>query len=262
MTGRFLMMAGLLAMLGTAGCGGGDEQALPEGMVELASATADLTASGRMDTVRLLGRPTDAGGAFHEDFTLLASRSPRTWALPNGAASGYSPQLSLADVTGDGRPEALVSADTGGSGGMIAAAVVMVVAHGDGWRFRNVFDVEAGPAPELVGGFVAGEAAELEVRAPGLPPRQETLDLRGRYTDLGDQSPFDTRGAVRTPVQLWGGAVMAVSAVTLDDGRPALRLVQQVRGVSNADRLAEVTTDLVWERATWTTAGVVVRPLP
>ncbi len=55
---------------------------------------------------------------------------------------------------------------------------------------------------------------------------------------------------------------MSLAPVTLDDGRPALRLIQQLRGVSNADRLAEVTTLLVWERATWVAESVVVRALP
>ncbi|MEZ4386148.1 MAG: hypothetical protein R3D98_00955 [Candidatus Krumholzibacteriia bacterium] len=250
-----------LLAVALAGCTGEKAAPLPEGMVTLATAAAELNAAKGPDAVRLIGRVPDAASAFRDDLGLAVGGSPRLWPLPSAASSGYEPQLVLADVTGDGVPEAIVTAASGGSGGLVNAAVVMIAAHGEQWRFRNLFDSETGPLPDLAGGFVAGAKAELQIRAPGHAPRHETLDLAGRYAELGAEAPFAADGTLRRPVQLWGGAVMAVAPVVLAGGRPALQLVQQVRGVSNADRLATVTTDLVWEHGDWTTATVTVEAL-
>jgi hypothetical protein len=259
---RMIMVAAAAFLIsGLGGCGSSDELPIPDGLVLLTTASADLDRDGAADTVRLLGRADDPDSPFRDHLTLMMATAPRLWLLPSEASAAYEPRLALVDVTGDGRPEAIVTGSSGGSGGMVIAAVVMIVPHGDRWRFRNVYDTATGPWPELGGELVAGQSAELVVRAPGLEPQRQTLDLAGRYAGLGDQGPYDETGELREPVALWGEGLMAVEPVRLANGRPALRVVQQVRGVSNADRLATVATTLVWEKAAWTAHEVQIEPL-
>jgi hypothetical protein len=251
------------ASLVVAGCGGDMPLPLPDGHLVLATVDADLDGDGRDDRVHLVGQaPTD--GAFRGDLGLVvAGESARLWPLPSAASGGYEPSLVAADVTGDGRPELVVSAATGGSGGLVAAAVIATDRRdAGGWRFTAILDAESRAIPSVGGALTDGFVADLVVTAPGLDDRTERLDLSGRREDYLATGTYDTTGVLAEPAAIWGDGVMGFEPVGADAGGPGVQLVQQARGVSNADRLAEVRTLLVWRDGAWVAADIAIRPLP
>mgnify|MGYP001815538168 CR=1 FL=1 len=257
---RFLPVILAILVPFCGGCGDQPAAELPAGYLVLAEARGDL-GGGESTLVRLVGRAGPGEGPFREDFRLAVGRSSQLWPLPSACAAGYGPGLALVDVTGDGRPEAVDTADTGGSGGLVGAVVVAIAPDGGHWRCRSLFDNESGVRPALTVVLVDGFTARLEIRAPGLPDRREVLDLAGRRDRYLATGVYTEDGELAAPVAIWGDALMAVEPLRADAGGPGLRLVQQPRGASNADRLAEVVTVLVWRERTWHAADVAVRPL-
>ena len=252
--------AGLILTLAlTAACG--DHPApLPGGYVVLTSLSADLDGQGDVVRVSLVGRGV-AGGPFREDLALQVDGAG-VWPLPGAVAAGYGPRLDLGDVTGDGRADLLVVADTGGSGGIVAACVVEVGPGGPhGRTLRSVWDSETGPRPRLGGALQDGPRARLVLDLPGAAPRETILDLAHRLPRYLTMGVCDSTGALRRPVEIWGDAVMGVDVAAAADGGPGLRLVQQPRGVANVDRLATVASMLVLDGG-WRAASVTVDPLP
>jgi len=247
--------------IGLGACGGEDLAPLPEGFQVLAARRGDLDGDGREETVRLIGHAPAPDSAFRDDLCLLIGDSAGLWPLPSAAAAGYDPVLALADATGDGRDEIVITAATGGSGGLVAAAVVAAARGAGGWDCRTVFEAANGARPRLGGALADGFRATLEVTAPGLAPRTEPLDLRGRRAAYLAAGVYDSTGVLLRPIAIWGDAVTGLSVVTPAESGPGLRLVQQVRGATNADRLAEVTTVLVWRDGGWQAAALTVRPL-
>ncbi len=251
----------MIAILILAGCGGDSSTPLPEGFEVLSQARGDLDGDGRPESVRLVGRGAVGESLFREDLCLAVDGSAVLWPLPSSSSSGYGATLALVDVTGDGRQEVLVTADTGGSGGIVAGAVVRVDRETDTWSYRTLLDSEAGPRPVFDGALADDCVARLEIRSPGVSPHREQLDLNHRRDRYIEDGVYDAAGVLREPVAIWGDAIMGLEPVAADEGGPGVRLIQQARGVANADRLAEITTVLVWDGETWVTARISVRQL-
>ncbi len=250
----------LVATILLGGCERDAEPVLPEGFAVLAEASADLDGDGRDESVRLVGRGA-ADSPFREDLCLVVGPSAHLWPLPSAAAGGYGPQLQLVDVTGDGSPEIIVTADTGGSGGMVAAAVVTARPDGKAWTLHTVFDSESGPRPRFAGALVDGFAAEMEVTAPGLPRKQESLDLAARREIYLQTGVYDEHGTLQHKVEIWGDALMSLTPVAASAGGPGLQAVQQARGTSNADRLVEIRTLMVWKESQWQAVSLTLTPI-
>jgi len=257
---RFAWSLWLIPVLLLSSCGDEAEPVLSAGFSVLAEIRGDLDGDGRQETVRLIGRgEVDSG--FREDLRLVVGPASLFWPLPSAASSGYQPALMLADVTGDGHDEVVMTAATGGSGGMVAAMVATVSRGNDRWEFTSIFDPESRAIPRFGGSLANGFVASLEVTAPGLDRQVQRLDLAGRRDFYLASGAYDEAGKLQKPVEIWGDGLMALAPAATADGGPGLHLIQQPRGVANVDRLAEVRTLLVWRDGGWLAADVVVRPL-
>jgi hypothetical protein len=249
----------ILALVMVAACA--DRPApLPEGFAVLATLSADLDGAGDVVRVSLVGRGAP-DSPLRENLALQVDGGG-IWPLPAAASVGYAPRLDLGDVSGDGRADLLVTADTGGSGGIVAACVVEIGPRGPkGRTLRGVWDSETGPRPRFGGALRDGPRAVLVMDLPGAAPREVELDLADRLPRYLETGVCDSTGALLRAVDVWGDAVMQVDVAAPADGGPGLHLIQQPRGVANADRLAVVSSLLVLDGG-WRTLSVTVEPLP
>jgi hypothetical protein len=257
-----LLLSSILVtiLVAPAGCSRDNAIELPDGLQVLAESRGDLDGDGREETVRLVGRRAE-DSPFCEDLALAVEPAWRLWPLPTAAATGYAPELRLTDLTGDDTEEILLTADTGGSGGLVNAAVVIASREGEVWSLRRIYDAQSGPVPTLEGALTDGFAARLEITAPGFDRREETLDLSSRRSFYLETGIYDEDGKLLREVPIWGDALMAVAPLSAAAGGPGLQITQQPRGAANADRLAEVRTLLVWRDDRWEAIAVYVLPL-
>ena len=71
-----------------------------------------------------------------------------------------------------------------------------------------------------------------------------------------------TRSSEQKEIKLWGGSYGLLAPVDRDgDGVFDLRCIQQVRGESNADRVAEIRSVLAWSKGAWEVVETEVAPL-
>ena len=221
-----------------------------EPLVILGKDRADIHDTGGRRTISLLGEPFGDGAAFMKALYLhIDTGDPANdvvLMLPSPTGSGYGPSLALRDFTGDGIPEAFVTASTGGSGGIVNALVVSLT----GTRHRVIFDSGTSTAPTFSGTIGADGTAHLLIG-----------ETRETHT-FTRQSPVTSDAGEGKKIDLWGGSYGLIEPVDMDgDGVFELRGVQQVRGASNADRVAEIRSILAWSRDGWEVREAVVAPL-
>jgi len=253
-----LLTISLLLLFLTA-CNKAPEDSIPEGFTVLATAQGDLDGDHRPETIRLVGRAAMPDSPFQEDLSLAVGTT--LWPMPTAAASGYEPMLTVLDITGDGRDEVLVVAPTGGSGGLVAAAVMRASPANRQWRFHTIFDSESSLVPRLSGSFEDGFTANLIVESPGGHREIAAIDLANRRDQYLEIKVYDAAGSLLKPVDIWGDGLMGMEPVIIAGEPQGLRLTQQPRGASNADRLALITTVISCQGDTWSTISLEITPV-
>jgi hypothetical protein len=228
-----------------------------EPLVILGEDRTDIPGTVGQQTVSLLGEPFDGGAAFMKALYLhIDTGGPATdvaLMLPSPTGSGYGPSLALRDFTGDGIPEAFVTASTGGSGGIVNALVVSLIST----RNCVIFDSGTSIAPTFSGTIGADGIVHLLIEETRethtfTRPKGTTSHRRSASPDTGE----------RTDIELWGGSYGSLAPVDSDgDGVFELRGIQQVRGESNADRVAVIRSILAWSRDGWEVVETEVVPL-
>ena len=228
-----------------------------EPLVILDDGRADILGAGDPQTVTLLGEPFGGGASFIKALCLhidtVDPASDVALMLPSPSGSGYGPAMVIRDFTGDRIPEVFVTASTGGSGGIVNALVVSF----DGNRPRVIFDSGTSMKPTFSG--IIGEDGTLRLY---IEEAQEThlIPLSDRGPSSRDNSSLETGD--RKEVEVWGGSYGLLEPVDRDgDGVFELRCIQQVRGASNADRVAEIRSILSWSQGGWEVLETEVVPL-
>lgn len=175
--------------------------------------------------------------------------------LAEGSAEGYQPEIMLRDFTGDGLADVFVRAATGGSGGIYNAVIYSYA----GGIAAKVFDTAVNAPPVFRGSLIDGYKATLHVEVPATDVELDLSDRRALYDEL----EVYNEGVVAKPTELWGEAYGLIEPVdSTGDGTFELRVVQQVRATSNADRVAEITSILDFVEGSWTVIASEVKPLP
>ena len=206
--------------------------------------------------ITLIGMPFQRGSIFMERLYLViedtAGSLQTVTELPTG---GYEPQLELVDLNGDGSNDAFISVPTGGSGG-ISAFLAYSLGDDPPQPFLNTEEEEP---IEFTGQFEPGYTASVTVEGWDKSFTVELDTENEEYDELG----IYRNGELLHPVELWGGGFSAMVPERIDDDDSfALRCQQQIRGVSNADRIALVTALLQYDAGNWIPLEIAVKALP
>ncbi|EYE87819.1 hypothetical protein Q428_11220 [Fervidicella metallireducens AeB] len=162
--------------------------------------------------------------------------------------SGYNSSLFIGDFSGDKVKDIFVSADTGGSGGIVNHTIV---------TFKNdkpviIFSEDNNEGLKLEGKFIDDFKAEI---TSNLINKKFIIDVSANkkeytetkvYTKDGKESYlYDESGKVLTDYTVWGTPFSLLKPIDYDgDGTYSLEGYQRISGTCNADTISNVIS--IW----------------
>jgi len=212
--------------------------------------TADVTGDGRQDSIVLIGeKGEDAGSPYFTKLRLLVTPGDGQAPISLTMEGGYNPHLTLCDVDGDKLPELYVSAETGGSGGLI-----------DHYLYSLRGGVAAAlPLPEplqVEATFKKNYAVKLKLKETG---KSYTIGFKEKKADYDEFGVYHN-GKLVKPFIVGVNDFGRLEPVDTDsDGVCELEGVQRITGIANADTVAYITSVWKWRNHAWTLMQAAIR---
>lgn len=212
----------------------------------LSEAIGDIDGDGVEEVVDLMGNPLVDKSSYMGDMYLIVRETGAAGAnrvkyyyRPQNLG-GYNAYLTLADVTGDGYPDVIIAAPSGGSGGMVSYRILDVI---DG-KLQEVFGQEENRGVSMVGTYLPDYRASLSF--PDLK-QDMVLDLSGEKDAYRNLNVYNEDGSLKeSGLRPYIQNLSQLSALDVNgDGVDEVVTIQKVLGVLNADPLGFVRT--VWE---------------
>lgn len=228
---------------------------LPENTVVLQEIICDITGDGVADRLILAGSKETISANYFRNLALaFMDGATGKKDVQSLSMAGYSPQIKPVFLLSKETPAFLVSAPTGGSGGIVDNRIVSF----------------AGGLPQIL--FNANNNKGLSIEGIFLPDYQ----VRITFLELGQSITFDRTYAKADyqrlglytedgiPTGKKGGTpwIDPFSALTVvdsnQDGFDELRGIQQLSGAYHADRLGTVTSIWFYENGQWRIGDILV----
>jgi len=204
----------------------------------------DVNGDGMAETVLLIGvQPDGPQGLFCRDISLLIQLPCWDYCacVPLGSSTGYGPTLFLADFTGSGFEDIMVSIDSGGSGGY---AYYYIFSYAN-CRLEKLFDFEMFNAASQYRVEYADDyrVNVISERTQQLWP----LDISCRDAQYLSEI-YSPAGELLSPLC---GSVMPLGLLLPQydrfSGCMSLQAMQSITGMYAADVLGYVYTTCRWE---------------
>ncbi|WP_337383420.1 hypothetical protein [Acidaminococcus timonensis] len=212
----------------------------------ISEAIGDIDGDGVDEVVDLMGNPVVDGSSFMGDMYLVAREvnaanpSKVKYYYRPRDLGGYNAYLTLADVTGNGWPNIIIAAPSGGSGGMVSYRILDVQ---DG-RMEEIFGPEENKGVAMVGTYLPEYQVKLSF--PNLT-QDIILDVSNEKEAYRNLNVYNADGSLkdsglRPTIQ----NLSQLSALDVNgDGMDEVVTLQKVVGVTNSDPLGVVRT--VWD---------------
>lgn len=212
----------------------------------ISEAIGDIDGDGVDEVVDLMGNPVVDGSSFMGDMYLVAKEvnaanpSKVKYYYRPRDLGGYNAYLTLADVTGNGWPNIIIAAPSGGSGGMVSYRILDVQ---DG-RMEEIFGPEENKGVSMVGTYLPDYQVKLSF--PNLT-QDIILDVSNEKEAYRNLNVYNADGSLkdsglRPTIQ----NLSQLSALDVNgDGMDEVVTLQKVVGVTNSDPLGVVRT--VWD---------------
>lgn len=212
----------------------------------ISEAIGDIDGDGVDEVVDLMGNPVVDGSSFMGDMYLVAREvnaanpSKVKYYYRPRDLGGYNAYLTLADVTGNGWPNIIIAAPSGGSGGMVSYRILDVQ---DG-KMEEIFGPEENKGVSMVGTYLPDYQVKLSF--PNLT-QDIILDVSNEKEAYRNLNVYNADGSLkdsglRPTIQ----NLSQLSALDVNgDGMDEVVTLQKVVGVTNSDSLGVVRT--VWD---------------
>ena len=227
---------------------------LPTDTYILASATADVTGDGTADAITITGRKATTETRYASKMALVIydNQTEQSYSLDLDMG-GYEGKLFVGDFTGDHIADILVSAPTGGSGGIVDHRIATFSDN----QPTLIFKKEDNKGASFSGQFLEGWKAEITNIETGKSIIIETGRNRPDYIRLGI---YDEAGHVlKHTTKPWHYPFSRLDPIDPDnDGTYELKGYQRIVGAYNADPLAEVESQWKYENNSWTVRHIKV----
>ncbi|MFY0543936.1 hypothetical protein [Brevibacillus sp. H7] len=221
----------------------------PAGYEEISRYEVDVTGDGKNDQVKLLGKRFEQASPFFQSLLVHVDNPVTQKQSVFTAEGGYGPKLEFCDFTGGKVNEILLSADTGGSGGIVIYSLFSL--KGD-----NPVTLTVPPPLTIDGQFADKYKVNLTMKETN---KAYTIDLRDRRQQY-DQLGLYRKEKLVKPTGVMPNAYHLLKPVDSNrDGVCELQGVQRVAGVANADTIAYVTSLWKWQEDKWMLQDVSVQ---
>jgi len=228
---------------------------LPVNAVILQEVVCDLTGDEVGDTVLLTGSKETISAKYFRHLTLaFMDGATGSQAVQPLSMAGYSPYLKPVYLLDKNSPAFLVSAPTGGSGGIVDNRIVSFA----GGVPQVLFDAANNKGVTIEGDFLPNYQIRITFPELGQSITFDRSYARGDYQRLGLYTEEGTpTGSKRsTP---WIDPFSSLTVLDRNkDGLSQLRGIQQIAGAYHADRLATVTSTWSYTNGQWQLGEVVV----
>lgn len=197
----------------------------------------DVDGDGKEEEIYLMGTPM-TGGNFMGDAYVL-TREPgnpkvKSFVRPKDLG-GYNGSLSLADVTGDGVKDLLITMPTGGSGGIVDYRIINFV----GPEPKEIFTREDNEGTSVNGQFLPDYKVELhfpELKTTTVVDISNKKDMYKGLRAYDDEGNLLSGGFVP-----YAGNLSSLLLSDVDgDGIAEAVTTQRVAGVNNTDTLGYI----------------------
>lgn len=223
------------------------ELQLPDGRYIIDSAMADVTGDGVSDTIYLVGHKDKSSDKFVDNMSLVirdgAAHDLKTVDL-NGF-SGYEGKIFVGDFTGDKVSDIMISAPTGGSGGIEGHIIVNYNLP----EPAIIFDQKNNRGAVFTGNFVDDYKAQLTNENTG---RSIVLDLENKKDFYVQSAIYDKNGKLLKSVKPISYPFTILEPMDMDnDGVYELRGIQRIIGVYGADGIGNIYSRWKYEDGEW-----------
>ncbi len=212
----------------------------------ISEAIGDIDGDGVDEVVDLMGNSVVDGSSFMGDMYLVAKEANaanpskvKYYYRPRDLG-GYNAYLTLADVTGNGWPNIIIAAPSGGSSGVVSYRILDVL---DG-KMEEIFGPEENKGVSMVGTYLPDYQVKLSF--PNLT-QDIILDVSNEKEAYRNLNVYNADGSLKeSGLRPIIQNLSQLSALDVNgDGIDEVVTLQKVLGVTNSDSLGVVRT--VWE---------------
>lgn len=203
----------------------------------------DVDGDGQAEDVLLMGSKIVKNSHFMGDLYVIV-REQKTgkikYYIRPQNCGGYGSFLTLADVTGDGVNNVIITSPTGGSGGMIDLRILDFT----GGAAKEIFTTQNNTGIAFVGEYLPNYQVKLNFPLMNKTIVVDLTDKKELYQNL---NVYDANGKVKNLgiKPYLQGFSAAVAVDTDNDGTLELLTTQKIVGPTNVETLGHVRT--IWK---------------
>lgn len=219
---------------------------------------ADVTGDEMADQIILVGKkifsPEDI---FTDQLTIVIQdgASKKYSAITDEQFSGYAGKLMINDFTGDQVADVMVTASTGGSGGIVNHMIATFIANDSKLIFAELENMGV----QMIGEYVDGYQVELEVKNIAAVSQTVTIDLHGRKEMYIEQAIYKADGQLLKEIQPIVYPFSRLEVVDVDfDGVYELRGTQRIVGAYGADGIGFIESLWKYEDGKWQAKNLMI----
>lgn len=219
---------------------------LPADHYIIDSAVADITGDGVVDNLYLIGHKEKKSDRFSDNMSLMVrdgvTNNVKTTDLNN--FSGYQGTIFVGDFTGDKVSDVMISAPTGGSGGIVGHLIVNYNLP----EPTIIFDQKNNEGAKFTGNFVDDYKAQLINENTG---RSIFLDLENKKDFYIQSAIYDEGGKLLKEVKPISYPFTILEPIVVNDNVYELKGIQRIIGAYGADGIGNIYSRWRYEDGQW-----------
>lgn len=215
---------------------------------------ADVTGDEVDDTIYLIGHKKNATDRYADKLNIVV----RNGATNNREMTdiekmgGYEGKLFVGDFSGDKVKDVMITAPTGGSGGIVQHIIVNFNAH----EPAVIFDQENNAGAQFTGKYVDGFKAELVNQNTG---RSINIDLNAKKDMYVASQIYNKEATLLKEVKSMTYPFSLLEPIDMDgDGTYELKGIQSIKGTYGADTISHVNSFWKFENNQWNAKQIEV----